>query len=151
MLPPETIAEIDRLVYDTSDSSAQLSGIAALESAEALQRLAFIHNWDDGFGVPTAIANHSKCDLGTALNLFWLAEALCWFSGEIKPDEHNRDWVAFCELITNRIVGGLYRQGATSCKVPLGIVKRHLLKKQGVPEILITDVQGEVPAPFSVT
>lgn len=151
MLPPETIATIDSLANDLSESSARLSGIAALDSAEALERLAHVYNWDDGFAVPTAIANHPKCDLGTALNLFWLAEALYWLCGEIKPDDYNRDWVAFCELITNRIVGGCYPQGTTSCKVPLGIMKRDQLIKQGVPVILITDLPGDIPATFRVS
>lgn len=151
MLSPETVAAIDRLVDDGTTASQWASAIAALDSAEALQRLAYVYNWDDGFEVPTAIANHPKCDLGTALDLFWLAEALCWLTGEIAQREHNHDWVAFCERITNRIVEGRYSQGATSCKVPLGVVKRHQLKKQGVPAILITDVEGETPAPFSPT
>jgi len=151
MLPPETIAAIDRFMDNEPTTTARLSFVATLNSAEALQRLAYVYNWDDGFEVPTAIADHPKCDLGTALDLFWLAEALCWLSGEIKLNEYNRDWAAFCEFITNRLVEGRYRQGATSCKVPLGIVRRHQLQKQGVPAILITDVQGENPLPFSVS
>ncbi len=149
MLSSETISAIDRLVYDELTASARISIVATLDSAEALQRLANVYNWDDGFEIPTAVANHPKCDLGTALDLFWLAEAICWLSGEIEPNEYNRDWVAFCELISNRIVEGRYVQGATSCKVPLGIARRHRLKKQGVPAILISDVHGEIPAPFS--
>src|SRR5262249_48616010 len=111
MLPPETIAAIDRFLDNEPTTTARHSFVATLDSAEALQRLANAYNWDDGFEVPTAIADHPKCDLGTALNLFWLAEAQCWLSGEIKLNEYNRDWVVFCELITNRLVEGRYRQG----------------------------------------
>lgn len=149
MLSPKTITAIEQLAE--SPPPARLSGVGAIDSAEALQLLAYVYNWDDGFDVPTAIANHPKCDLGTALDLFWLAEAICWLSGEIEPGEYNRDWAAFCELVTNRLIEGHYPQGETSCKVPLGIPKRHQLKKQGVPAILITDVLGPIPPPFGET
>jgi hypothetical protein len=147
MLTPEIIAAIDRLVYDVSDPGERLAIVAALDSAEALQRLANAYNWDDGFLVPTAIADHPSCDLGTALDLFWLADALGWYTGENPVDKYNRKWAAFCELFTTRLIAGHYTRGATSCKVPLGIVRLHQYKKQGVPAVLISDVEGEIPAP----
>jgi hypothetical protein len=64
MLPPEIIAAIDRLVYDVSDPGDRLAIVAALESAEALQRVANAYNWDDGFQVPTAIADQHRREPG---------------------------------------------------------------------------------------
>jgi hypothetical protein len=104
MLPPETIAAIDRLVYEVSDPVERVAIVAALDSALALKRLANVYNWNDGFTVPTAIADHPKCDLGTALDLFWLADGLGWYTREHPVSKYNQDWAAFCELITTRLL-----------------------------------------------
>src|SRR5262249_10560591 len=98
--------------------------------------------WDDGFLVPTAVANHPKCDLGVALELFWLAEAMCWFTGEVEAMDYNRDWATFCELITNRILTGHYQKGETSFTPGLGVAWIWRYRKQGVPEVLFGAIEG---------
>jgi hypothetical protein len=145
-LSAETMAAIEAVAY-AHRSPARVAAVAALDSAEALQQLAYLYNWDDGFEIPTAIALHPKCDLGVALDLFWLATAMEWYTGAIGPDHYDRDWIAFSRLITEGILSGRYRKGATSFNCP---VTPHVyrLRKQGVPEILFSSVRGEIVPPF---
>ena len=156
MLEPEVLAAINWILHGGEEEelptiSERAARIAALDSAEALQYLAEHYNWDDGFEVPTAIADHEKCDLGTALVLFWLADAMEWFTEGHSQTEYNHDWVAFCELITKRITGRRYARGSTSFKFPSGPLAmraRRELEKEGIPSILLTDVEGDLPAPY---
>jgi hypothetical protein len=145
-LSAETTAAVENVAY-AEKSPARVAAVAALDSAEALQQLAYLYNWDDGFEVPTAIALHPKCDLGVALDLFWLAAAMEWYTGRIELHDYNRDWVEFCRLITEGILSGRYRKGATSFNAS---VTPHVyrLRKQGVPEILFSSVRGEIAPPF---
>jgi hypothetical protein len=144
VLSPAAKATIEKICH-SSNSTALLDFVAALDSAQALQHVAYLYNWDDGFAVPTALATHPLCDLGLALDLFWLAEALCWYQGEITENEYNREWVTFCRLVTDGILNGRYHKNATSFQVGLGVARLHELRKQGVPEILFNDVHGQIP------
>jgi hypothetical protein len=150
MLPPAITAAIQRIVDDGMDPATRLACVAALDSAEALQWLVNVYNWDDGYEVPAAIANHPKCDLGTALTLFWLVHGVGWCTGEYTANEHLKADQDFAELLTKRLLAGRYSCGMTSYKIPLGIVKRHQYKKKGIPAVLITDVEGDIPEPFTV-
>lgn len=140
-LSGDVVAEINQILYQ-ENLSARLIGVAALSSSHALQRLANCYNWDDGFGIPTAIAEHPECDLGVALELFWLAEAIGWYTGEHEQDEYSREWIAFCQMLTDGILKGRYPKGATGFTFPLNVVRLHELRKQGVPDILVNDVHG---------
>ncbi len=145
MLNSQRLAAVLRIVDEIENPEMKVSAVADLETPEELQTLANCYNWDDGLAVPTAIAEHPKCDLGVALNLFWLADAICLFTKEIEPDEYNRDWVAFCNRITAAIVNGEYRNGETSFHVGLGVARHYKYRKKGVPEILISDVVANLP------
>lgn len=115
-----------------------IKAVADLQSPEELTFCANHYNWDDGFEIPTTIANHRLCDLEVALSLFWLAEAICWYTGEIKPNAYNADWVEFCRLVTDRVLRGEYPKGNTILTPQIGIVKYHKLRKAGVPDVLLT-------------
>jgi len=71
-LSPEKLAGIQALVDGEADPDVKIARVAEVETTSELQYLANYYNWDDGFDLPTAIANHPRCDLGTALSLFWL-------------------------------------------------------------------------------
>jgi hypothetical protein len=56
-------------------------------SSEELHYLASIYNWDDGPTVLNWIVESPKCDLGTAIMIFWLAEPDYYFKYPIAPIE----------------------------------------------------------------
>jgi len=107
MLTEQTLAEIQRLAWDVEDGNEQLGIVAALDSEEALRVVLEYYNWDDGFEVPTAIANHPKCGWATAQELFALADAegfVIGGEGAMGPPE----WATFCELLISNMQGGRY-------------------------------------------
>ena len=122
---------------------ASIRDIERLNTSEELQDAGRKHNWDDGFEIPTAIANHPKCDLAVALSLFWLSEAIVWLTGEVKQNEHNQAWVSFCGLITNRILHGYYKVGSGTFVCPLSKVQIYRHQKKGVPLVLVSSVNSE--------
>lgn len=117
--------------------------IQKLQTPAQLQDAANRYNWNDGFSIPIEISNHAQCDLATALELFWLAEAIVWFTGEIEADEYNHAWAAFSGHITNRILDGYYKVGQGRFSSPLSRVQVYKYLKQGVPEILLLSVNAE--------
>lgn len=141
MLTPEQQAEINRLIYEESASEI-LAAVGCMEDATQLFAIASHYNWDDGFAVPTAIANHPKCDLATALTLFWDAESAECYGIERPTERRKAEWFDYCQLLTTRIVGGYYSVGINAFEGFDG-VQRYTLEKRGLPAVLLDPV---VPA-----
>lgn len=134
------IAAIHAIVDEIEDEAERVSQVANLATEEELQYLARYYNWDDGFAIPTTIANHRLCDLSVALTLFWLAEGIVWYTKEIKVDSYNREWGTFCEMVGRRILDGYYRKNVGS-KFSAGLnqSQRHKYSRLGVPKVLYED------------
>ena len=98
------------------------------------------YNWDNGLEVVNAVADNEHCDLGIALSLFWLADAMCYLIKDIKRNEYNEEWSDFCEKMISRISTGWYKLNLIRFEPPLGRVEKYTLIKQGVPEIFINKV-----------
>ena len=60
-----------------------LTDIPSLKTAEELQEAACEYNWNDGFSISQLISEHQKCDLGVAITLFWLSEAIALLTGSV--------------------------------------------------------------------
>lgn len=148
MSKPGLEEHIEYLLWQEDDPQRQREGILRLDSAEALQVLVEHYNWDDGFEIPTLIANHSKCDLAVALQMYWLAESD--YALADRPEERKRNpesaWAIFGAMLTERLVNGYYRRGTASYEVDLMPVHFYKLRKRGFPEVLLTHVVGEATA-----
>lgn len=123
-------------------AAEDLLRIAAMNSAHDLQRAALHYNWDDGFDVPYAIANHPRCDLAVALELFWLSDAV-----EVHLDRHrispaSENWVRFFEFLMGRLMAGRYERGEASFVPDLSRVEMHKYKKLNVPDLFLSEVVG---------
>ena len=101
--------------------------------------LAIEHNWDDGFAVPRAIADHQNCDRSVALQLFWLSGADEVALGKASRDEYNSDWFDFSLLIAERLRDGFYNRAAISFSVPLTKVQVYQYRKDGLPDVFLSD------------
>ena len=142
-MPPSLRDEIDRLPYDADGIDTWLHVLARVDRADDLERLLGVYNWDDGFAVPRAVAEHPACDLGIALKLFWSSDAERFLSPADLNERHNASWFDFCAYVTSRIVDGRYAVASTSFTIPLNGIARKKLEKRGVPAILISDVAGK--------
>ncbi|MFK8163730.1 MAG: DUF4274 domain-containing protein [Lewinella sp.] len=73
-------------------------------TSEELHYLASIHNWDDDPTILRWIVESSKCDLGTAIMIFWLAEPDCYFMYKTPPvEEFELEIWALLQLILEKI------------------------------------------------
>jgi hypothetical protein len=104
-------------------------------------QLARDHNWDDGFGVPRAVADHPNCDLAVALELFWLANADAVYLGEATERKGNEDWRSFSALIAQRVLADHYRPKSGRFRVPLTKVQIYNFRKKALPEVFLSDVE----------
>ena len=108
-----------------------------------LLECAQLYNWDDGFDVVNAIANNKHCELSIGLSLFWLADAVSYLTGEIVRNEYNSEWAEFCEILISRIESGEYKCGILSFDPQLGKVEKYKLRKLGIPEVFLNEVEVE--------
>ena len=73
---------IEMICLELEDHDEPIYLVGKLDSSTALYELLDHYNWDDGFGVPLAIAEHSCCDLAIAKGLYWLATAYYWYTSD---------------------------------------------------------------------
>ncbi|MDQ8209609.1 DUF4274 domain-containing protein [Coraliomargarita sp. SDUM461003] len=110
-----------------------------------LQQIAIAYNWDDGFEIPKRITENECCDSGIDLTLFWLAEAMSYLTGEIEESEYNQDWVAFSQLMIQRIENAREEKSHTSFDPNLTRVQIYQLKKDGISESFLNPIEGSEP------
>ncbi len=116
----------------------KVDDIKALKTSLELREVLRDYNWDDGYEIPHAIAEHPQCELGIALELFWLAGAIAVYLNEVEPTPWRREWIDFCEQLTARILAGTYKPSLFKFEGGPGRVGAYKLRKRGVPEIFIT-------------
>ena len=109
------ISEIEKKQIDQLQCLEDIDKAVSIAKASNnpcfLQQYAIAYNWNDGMKLPVAIANNDHCDLGTALNLFWLAEGMSYFLGDIERNEYNKEWADCCDFIINKLNNNSYVVG----------------------------------------
>jgi len=140
------ISDIEQKQIDQIQDEDDIENIICIAEASSnpsfLQKYAINYNWDDGMGLPVAVANNKYCDLGTALTLFWLAEGMSFFSSEVERNKYNNDWADFCDMLIQRLINNFYVIGPVSFKPSINKVTAFKYKKAGVPSVLYKEVQG---------
>ena len=133
--------QIDKALY-SADIAYAINLARASRNTHLLFEIANSYNWNDGLSVPTAIANNSDCDLGTALALFWHSSAIDIITDEISAKPPDSDWLDFCRGLIDKIRAGLYMIGPISFDPGLNEVQLYKLRKAGVPPIFYTPVES---------
>ena len=133
--------QIDKALYSV-DIAYAINLAKASRNTHLLYELANSYNWNDGLAVPTAIADNSDCDLGTALALFWHSSAIDAITGEIYAQPSDSDWLDFCRGLIDKIQAGIYKIGLVSFDPGLNKVQLYKLRKAGVPSIFYTPVES---------
>jgi hypothetical protein len=135
----------DRICYEIEDIQEAVNLVKTISSAGELYELLRHYNWDDGYEIPIAIADHPLCELAIAIRMFWLAEAMDWLevneqnglipaNNVIEPYQ-QKDY-DFVVMLTNRILTGYYQIKTVSHTEKISKTMQYLFKKRGVPEIL---------------
>ena len=107
-----------------------------------LQESAVTYNWDDGFELPTVIANNTFCDKGIALTLFWLAEGITIYTKEVEKNDFDAGWANFSQMIGDRLINNYYKEGKIGFIPEISRVTVYKYKKKGIPSVLYEAVRG---------
>lgn len=97
------------------------------------------YNWDDGFLFPQKLLDDPACDLALALEIFYLADGCAYLSGAWKESRLTQ-WKEFIDRLYWEILEGRYPETMNDFSVPLNRVAKHKYKRNGVPEVFLTDL-----------
>lgn len=120
--------------------------IKYIENPILLHNIALYYNWDDGFDLPNWIINNDKCELGTALMLFYDAE------GYILLDKSNKnivnldnEWITFTNNLFNKLLNNAFQVKKVSYQPELTKVQKYKLKKANpnLPEMFLNGVKSK--------
>ncbi|ACA87756.1 DUF4274 domain-containing protein [Shewanella woodyi] len=133
---------IEMICYELEDHDEAISLVKTLDSSALLYELLDHYNWDDGFGVPIAVANHPCCEVAIAQKLYWLAAADYWYESEEEVNIYNKEHFNFSKLISQRLLAGYYEVGSLSHAEYFSQVQLYKFKKQGFPDVFYQPVVG---------
>lgn len=124
---------IDFMLYECDNEQELLSAVDNISDEETLFRYAQNYNWDDGFEVPYAVAEHKYCTLGTAMMLFYDAEGERFLLNE--TDELEPEHLKFISFLYDRILNGYYRKSVPYFDHELSNAFIYRLKKAGAAPV----------------
>jgi len=106
---------------------------------DKLRRVLNEYNWDDGFKFPEKLLVHPDCDLGLALEIFYLADGYAYLIDN-SSCSGRKEWKQFIEKLYADILSGRYARTDASFEIPLTKVQRYKLKTQQIPDVFITSI-----------
>lgn len=111
-----------------------------LKKADSRELIDFIgtYNWENGFSFPEKIIESKKCELGIALQIFYLLDGYSFLN---KNKSSNSEWTEFISKLYMNIIENKYTQGTHTYKIPLTKTQIFNLKAIGVPKIFLKDVE----------
>lgn len=137
------ILDIKALLYN-SDNDEIKRIIRRTVDSEVLYIYAYNYNWDNGFDIPQTVLDNIKCDLSTALLIFYRADGISYLAE--KSDNANLPlWYSFIKKLYDSILSGKYKRGKIEFQVPLSKVQLYRLKKvlSENENIFIDNIEGK--------
>lgn len=102
-----------------------------VNDSEVLHLIMLDYNWDDGFDVPETIMNNRFCTLGTALEMFYLAEGSDYLENKSQSEyAEDIEWINFIKKLYSRIICGRFSNECIEFSPPLTKVQIFKLKKK---------------------
>lgn len=109
------------------------------------------YNWDNGFDIPNFIIDNERCDLGTALMLFYYADGYRMLDDELGFSSSSlTKWKEFLEKLYAMIINKNFKEQNIVFNPPLTKVQLYKLKRNNIniPKIFLEyfpSVQIEIP------
>lgn len=124
------IQEISDILYAESNAKA-VASLEQLQTEDELFVLLDNFNWNNGFEVPKAVLNHSKCSLSVALLAFYRADGIRYLlEGEAAfANSLSTEWEGFVKDVYTKILGGQFPGGTISFQPEITKVQKFKLKK----------------------
>lgn len=95
------------------------------------------YNFDDGFRYPRMMIDSPACDLGIALQIFYLSDGYSFLCGFESSD---KNWKGFLQDLYDRIINGRYKVGEVEYEIPLTKVQRYKLSNNNVDNVFLNDI-----------
>lgn len=137
------ILELRTLLYDSTDAEIK-DTISRMEDQEVIYVFTYNYNWDNGFEIPKLILANKKCNLSTALLMFYRADGIGYLLD--KTDNKNSpQWFSFIRALYYAILNRDCREDNIEFKIPLSKVQLFKLQKKLVEQenIFIKNIEGK--------
>ncbi|WP_148889036.1 DUF4274 domain-containing protein [Streptococcus cristatus] len=140
------IQQIADILYAESNAKA-VACLKQLQTEDELFVLLDNFNWDNGFEVPKAVLNHSKCSLSVALLAFYRADGIRYLlEGEAAFENPlSKEWEDFVKDVYVKILGGQFPSGTISFQPEITKVQKFKLKKlkPEIDEVFLEGISGK--------
>ncbi len=137
------ISNVKELLYDATNDEVKRA-IIQMQDQEILYVYSYNYNWDKGFDIPQSVLDNEKCDLSTALLIFYRADGPRYLAD--KSDNVNLpQWSSFIKKLYASILKGKYKKGEIEFKVPLSKIQLYKLKKllSEKENVFIENIEGK--------
>ena len=134
---------VEVMLYDKSADDV-LKNIENINDVKILYVFAYNYNWDNGFEMPKLILANKKCNLSTALLMFYRADGIVYLLD--KADNKNSpQWFSFIRALYYAILNRDYHEDNIEFKIPLSKVQLFKLQKKLVKQenIFIKNIEGK--------
>ena len=112
-----------------------------------IQQIADILYWDNGFEVPKAVLNHSKCSLSVALLAFYRADGIRYLlEGEAAFENPlSEEWEGFVKDVYTKILVGQFPSGTNSFQPEITKIQKFKLTKlrPEIDEVFLEGISGK--------
>ena len=140
------IQPIADILYAESNAKA-VASLKQLQTEDELFVLLDNFNWDNGFEVPKAVLNHSKCSLSVALLAFYRADGIRYLlEGEAAfANPLSEEWEGFLKDVYTRIIRGQFPSGTISFQPEITKIQKFKLKKlrPEIDEVFLDGISGK--------
>ena len=140
------IQEISDILYTESNARA-VSYINSLQTEDELFVLLDNFNWNNGFEVPQAVIEHSKCTLSIALLAFYSADGIRYLleAEAAFANSLSKEWEDFVKDVYDRIIRRKFPDGNISFRPEITRIQKFKLKKlkPALNPIFIDGVSGK--------
>ena len=124
------IQQISDILYAESNAKA-VASLEQLQTEDELFVLLDNFNWNNGFEVPKAVLNHSKCSFSVALLVFYRADGIRYLlEGEAAfANSLSKEWEGFVKDVYAKILRGRFPSGTISFQPEITTIQKFKLKK----------------------
>lgn len=122
-----SISKVKSLLYDCTKDEVQ-TVIRQTENTDILYLYAYNYNWDNGFEIPQLILDNEKCDLSTALLIFFRADGELYLFDK-SDNKSLPQWSHFVKKLYDSVLEEKYPRGAIRFITPLTKVQVFKLRK----------------------
>ena len=140
------LQKISDILYAESNAKA-VSYIKSLQTEDELFVLLDNFNWDNGFEVPQAVIEHSKCTLSIALLAFYRADGIRYLldAEAAFVNSSSKEWEEFVKDVYDRIIRRTFPDGNISFRPEITRIQKFKLKKlkPALNPIFIDGVSGK--------